>query len=74
MNYTHLTQNERYQIAILSRAGHDQSQIAKVMRRDPSTISRELRRNRGQRGYRPKQAHEFSQARLRACENSPRFG
>ena len=72
MNYTHLTQNERYQIAILSRAGHDQSQIAKVMRRNPSTISRELRRNRGQRGYRPKQAHEFSQARLRACENSPR--
>jgi IS30 family transposase len=28
------------------------------MNRHPSTISRELWRNRGQRGYRPKQAHE----------------
>jgi transposase, IS30 family len=73
MNYTHLTQAERYQIAILSKAGHEQSEIARVMNRHPSTISRELRRNRGQRGYRAKQAHEFSQARMRACENGPRI-
>jgi len=72
MNYTHLTQDERYQIAILIKAGHKQSDIARVMNRPPSTISRELRRNRGQRGYRPKQAHEFSQARMRACENGRR--
>ena len=37
------------------------------------TISRELGRNRGQRGDRPKQAHEFSQARMRACENGRRI-
>ena len=73
MNYTHLTQDERYQIAILAKAGHDQSEIAEVMSRHKSTISRELRRNRGQRGYRPKQAQEFSQARMRACENGPRI-
>ena len=30
-----------------------------------STISRELRRNRGQRGYRPKQAQRFAQRRRR---------
>jgi transposase, IS30 family len=72
MNYTHLTQDERYQIAILLKAGHDQSDIARVMNRHKSSISRELRRNPGQRGYRPKQAHEFSQARMRACENGPR--
>ena len=72
MNYTHLTQDERYQIAILLKAGHQQNDIARVMNRHPSTISRELSRNHGQRGYRPKQAHEFSQARMRACENSPR--
>lgn len=72
MNYTHLTQDERYQIAILNKAGHDQSEIAQLMNRHPSTISRELRRNRGQRGYRPKQAHAFSQARMKACENGPR--
>jgi IS30 family transposase len=73
MNYTHLTQDERYQIAILYKAGHDQSDIAQVMNRHKSTIGREMRRNRGERGYRPKQAHAFYQARLLACENSPRI-
>ena len=43
------------------------------MNRHPSTISRELCRNRGRRGYRAKQAQEFSQARMRACENGPRI-
>ena len=57
MNYTHLTQIERYQIYALMKAGHTQSEIAIVLERSKSTISRELRRNRGQRGYRPKQAH-----------------
>jgi IS30 family transposase len=72
MKYTHLTQDERYQIAILSKAGHDRSDIARVMNRHKSSIGREMKRNRGERGYRPKQAHEFSQARMRACENGSR--
>jgi IS30 family transposase len=72
MNYTHLTQDERYQISILNKAGHDQSDIARVMNRNKSTISREVKRNRGDRGYRPKQAHEFSQARVRERENGSR--
>jgi IS30 family transposase len=72
MTYTHLTQDERYQIAILTKAGHDRSDIARVMNRHKSSIGREMKRNRGERGYRPKQAHEFSQARMRACENGPR--
>lgn len=62
MNYTHLTREERYQIYALKKAGHTQSEIAKVLERSPSTISRELSRNRGGRGYRPKQAHRL------ACE------
>lgn len=57
MNYTHLTQEERYQIYALKKAGHKQSEIARVLERSESTISRELARNCGQRGYRPKQAH-----------------
>lgn len=72
MNYTHLTQDERYQIAILNKAGHYQSEITQLMNRHPSTISRELRRNRGQRGYRPKQAHALSKVRMQARENGPR--
>ncbi len=63
MNYTHLTQEERYQIYALKRAGHGQSEIAGVLNRSPSTISRELRRNGGERGYRPKQAHSLARER-----------
>jgi Helix-turn-helix domain len=57
MNYTHLTREERYQIYALKKAGHSQSEIATVIDRSVSTISRELARNCGARGYRPKQAH-----------------
>lgn len=57
MNYTHLTQEERYQIYALKKAGHTQREIATVLERSPSTICRELARNRGRRGYRPKLAH-----------------
>ena len=71
--YKHLTQDERYQIAILLKAGKRQNEIATLMNRAASSISRELRRNRGQRGYRPKQAHELSQARMRACDNGRRI-
>lgn len=63
MNYTHLTQEERYQIYALKKAGHKQSEIASVLERSESTISRELARNCGQRGYRPKQAHSLSVTR-----------
>jgi len=42
------------------------------MNRHKSTIGREMRCNRGERGYRPKQAQAFSQARMRARENGPR--
>jgi IS30 family transposase len=60
MTYTHLTQDERYQIYILKKAGHEQSDIARIMKRHKSTISRELNRNCGGRGYRPQQAQELS--------------
>lgn len=70
MNYTHLTQEERYQIYALKKAGHTQSEIAKVLERSPSTISRELARNHGWRGYRPKQAHHL--AKIRRAVNARR--
>ena len=73
MNYTHLTHYERYQIYILKTVGHNPSTLATLMNRDKSTISRELTRNRGQRGYWPKQAHQFSVARMRATENGRRI-
>jgi len=70
MTYKHLSQAERYQIHALMKAGHDQSQIAKVLDRNKSTISRELSRNTGSRGYRPKQACEMSAVRSQNSRNA----
>ena len=63
--YQQLTQEQRYQIYALVKMGHNQTQIADCLGVDKSTISRELRRNRGQRGYRPKQAHGLALSRRR---------
>jgi len=71
--YTQLTQEERYQIYALKKAGHIQSEIAEIIGRDPGTISRELRRNRGLKGYRPQQAHNLALAR-RCDKAQPRIG
>ncbi|WP_141557280.1 helix-turn-helix domain-containing protein, partial [Xenorhabdus cabanillasii] len=46
MTYTQLTETERYQISSLKEAGFSQRAISKSLNRSPSTISRELRRNR----------------------------
>lgn len=61
--YSQLTQVQRYQIYALLKIGHLQTEIAAIVGVHKSTISRELRRNRGRRGYRPKQAQRFARAR-----------
>jgi len=63
MSYTQLTQEQRYQIHALMKAGHNQMEIARVLGVHKSTISRECRRNRGLRGYRPAQAHRLALSR-----------
>ncbi len=63
MTYAQLTYEQRYQISSLLKMGHSQTEIANCIEVDKSTISRELKRNRGQRGYRPKQAHRKAQER-----------
>ena len=57
--YTQLTQLQRYQIYALKKANLNQTDIAQIVGVHKSTISRELSRNSGQRGYRPRQAHHF---------------
>lgn len=65
MIYTQLTQGQRYQIKALLDIGCKQTEIADQLGVAKSTISREVCRNRGQRGYRPKQAHEKAIERRR---------
>lgn len=67
MKYYQLTENERYQIYIMNKAGHSQKEIADHLGRHPSTISRELSRNKGLRGYRPDQAQRFSDDRRQSA-------
>ena len=70
MNYTQLTREQRYQIYALMKAGHNQTRIAAVIDCHKSTISRELRRNRGLKGYRPYQADELAYDRQCAAYRS----
>jgi transposase, IS30 family len=64
MEYNHLTEEERYQIDDLKREGLSQNKIAKRIGRSPATLSRELNRNRGERGWRPRQAQLKAVERL----------
>jgi IS30 family transposase len=61
--YTQLTRGKRYQIRALLKAKFSQTEMAFFLKVHKSTISREIRRNRGDKGYRPVQAHEKAQAR-----------
>ena len=66
MDYTHLTEEERYQIDDMRREGFNQASIAIALKRSKSTLSRELRRNEGDRGWRPRQAQLTATERLSA--------
>jgi len=54
----HLTQNNRIELSLLLRLGHSQRQAAYQLGIHPSTVSRELQRNRDRRGiYNPAIIH-----------------
>ena len=67
MNYTHLTQEERYQIYALKKAGHNQNEIANVLERSESTISRELARNRSGCGVTSCRSRLFPKEDIHSC-------
>ncbi len=68
--YTQLTQEQRYQIKAHLSIGTKKPAIAREMGVAKSTIYREVKRNTGQRGYRPKQAHEKALKRRKAKTQS----
>ena len=61
--YRQLTQEDRIEIYAMKQAGTNQTEIAQHLGVHRSTISRELVRNTGQRGYRPQQAQRGAVAR-----------
>jgi transposase, IS30 family len=68
----YLDREERYELARLTDAGHSIRETARRMRRDPATISRELRRNRDARTdcYLPEKAHRLAWERQRRPKES----
>jgi transposase, IS30 family len=63
----YLSREERHELARLREAGHSLRQIGAMMKRDASTISRELRRNADPRTgrYMPERAHLLARERQR---------
>jgi IS30 family transposase len=75
MQYHQITSGERYAIAALRRQGYSSRAIARDLGRAPSTISREVRRNRrADGGYRAFTACEHTSARRRRPRRGSHFG
>jgi len=67
--YKHLVYEQRCQLAALRANGMTQKEIAKQLNCTESTVSRELKRNTGMRGYHFKQAQELSDKRRHAASS-----
>ena len=73
MNYKQLTYEQRVEIHALLKAEQTQTQIAEIIGVSKSTVCRELKRNTGLKGYRPKQANQQALYRRRRAEKHIRF-
>ncbi len=74
MSYTHLSQDERYQIQHLHNGGFSAGEISKQIQRSATTISRELRRNASEEGkYQARPAHRQSVKRRHAASTQARI-
>ncbi len=71
--YYQLTREQRYQISVLKETGLKQKEIAAQLGVDPSTISRELRRNSAACRYDPQTADTLSKERRRAAVKAKRI-
>ena len=70
MKHQHLSLQERDYIEIELKKGTSQNKIEKSLNRKQSTISKEINRNKGKRGYRHKQAHRMATLRHKAKAKS----
>ena len=72
--HAQITLEERYAMWALKKQGLSIRAIARELRRAPSTISRELRRNRRPSGrYNPDVAHQYTVARRRRSRRNTHF-
>lgn len=69
MKYHHLTSEQRYTIEVLLQQKKSRKEICETIKISQSTLCRELKRNRGQRGYHCKQAQVKADNRKRRLQN-----
>ena len=62
-SYRRLREEDHQVIYRMSKAGKTQQEIAQALGLSQSTVSKEMTRNRGQRGYRPRQAQRKASER-----------
>ena len=70
--YRRLTYEDRCQLYALRRAGKTQAAISQALGFSQGTVSLELARNAGRRGYRFQQAQRSAQARQQQVRHQPR--
>lgn len=70
MRYEHLSLEERHYIAIELKKSISINKISKALGRSQGTISKEIQRNTGKRGYRYEQANSLALNR-RKCKQKP---
>ena len=76
MTYTQITPHERYTLSTLRQLGLGCREIARLLRRSPSTISREVRRNAWRedgRSYLPYKAQSYTNQRRRVSRRNARI-
>ena len=69
--YHHVTRDKRSQIEVLKVRGCSIRSMAKQLGHHPSTISREIKRNRGKRGYHLNQADRKARERRSRASQAP---
>ena len=70
--YRRITYEDRCQLYALRKAGKTQAEISQALGFSQGTVSRELARNAGRRGYRFQQAPRSAQARQQQVRHQPR--
>ncbi len=73
MSYQQITYEQRIEIYALLKAGCSQTRIADIIGVSKSAVSREINRNTGLKGYRPKQAHQRALERRQNADKNVRF-
>jgi IS30 family transposase len=73
LNYKQLTYEQRVEIYALLKVDCSLSRIAEIIGVNKATVSREIKRNTGLKGYRPKQANQYALDRRQYAKKYVRF-